>query len=385
MVLNKSYEVEKDNDVSIPYFPIVACFSGEYVFFVAYNDSRIFRMDVNGENIEALCRVPVRRRNAIWFSTMYCYNNKLILFPMSETGICIVDLNTKCVKVINLPWDKEQSNAWKYRKPYIKGNKAWIVTRIQAMVIEFNMDTHNICIIDTWPEDISFEKDEIKFYSVYGDEQYLYMFRCSSNMNVRMDLKTHCMEKWFNDYIMPYTVVKKDKMYTVPVTYDSAPYYVVSDKITGEIIQKEIIEMQEYEIRANYHWYNPLELDEYIYFVPHEEGNLLKIDTRTDKISGCEIEPSNYVVRNNTKHKYSSHEIIDIGKKLLIVPFNNNCFVFVNKETNEISYKQVFISSELYQDELQYNRMAKKKILHETEADNLDKFLLLLKMDHFDK
>ncbi len=360
----------------VAFFPEAACVVRDKVYFTAGEDSRLFCMDIEGSEPSAFCRLPRLQRNWRNYRSIQYYKQKLVLFPYSETNILIVDLQTKMVEAIALPWDKKVNILGKYMRAVRKGSVAWMVTACPPMkIIEFDMESRNLNVYEQWPAEISFDggKHERQFYSAYVDETSLYLIKGSCNKNVRMDLKTHQITVWEQEDVQPFAVIGKKSIYTVPFFGDAETVFNIIDKESGKISKREYIKTDARS--SGFRWLHSIETENLIWYVPYNEFSILRIDKKTNDLRKIPISPQKFEVVRYTEHRYKGYEIVDARRFLILVPEMNNCLVYIDKQTGEVRFKELYLSYEEKVKERLFRRMQDGNIIGENCVQKLSCFI----------
>jgi len=358
------------------FFPEAACAVRDKIYFTAGGDSRLFCLDIDGNEPSVFCRLPGLQRNWRNYRSIQYYKQKLVLFPYSETNILIVDLRTKVVTTIALPWDKNVNVLGKYMRAVRKGSKAWMVTACPPIkIIEFDMESWNLSVYEQWPDGVSFhsEKHERQFFSAYVDETSLYLIKGSCNKNVRMDLKTHQITVWEQEDVQPFAIIGKKRIYTVPFFGNTKAVFSIIDRESGKMLKREYIKA---DTRGpGIRWFHSLETENLIWYAPYNESSLLRIDKKTNSLRKISIIPQMFEAVKYTEHRYKGYEIIDAGKFLILIPEMSNCLVYIDKQSEEIWFKELYLPYEEKAKEHLFRKMQDGVITGENCVQKLSCFI----------
>lgn len=310
-----------------PLYMNAACIVDEWIYFTTSNSSRLFRLNLITNNLEAL-HLLRGTKNGVKFSGLYYYKGMIWMIPWYADMFYIYHIENSRVEQLPIPYEvSEYSDSKQFRKPVIRGKYLWLLPREYPGIIKVDMEEKSYEIYDRWPPNASFNKTSkmnFRMMALHGDNIYLFNDACS--MSIKLSAESGEMTEWKEGYNRSFGTVCNNKLYTSPVKkYEPVKIIALdSDEAAAEVaLPGKIWENLDQYLYC--YWYAKT-INNKVFFMPHEANGIIVLDKETEKADILDIDISNYKTVRQHKN-YAVYDILEYKDMYLTIPYQGNKIV----------------------------------------------------------
>jgi hypothetical protein len=313
-----------------PLYMNAACLVDEWIYFTSFNSSWLYRLNVESEELEAICLID-NTGNSMKFSGLHYYNGMIWLIPWNAGYIYIYKISDSGIEQLPVPKEGSDYNRLKrFRKSIIQGRYLWLLPFEYPGVVRVDMEDKSYSIYNEWPEGVYFDKAKktnFKMMTLYDKDLYLFNDACS--MSIRLSTETGKMTRWNEGYNRSFGDISRDKLYTAPIKeFDTINIINIGDnRIVKEISLPDRIWMKQPQYIYCY-WYTKA-FENKIFYMPHEANGILLMDSDTERIDIINIDISDYMTPREHKN-YAVYDILQYKDCYLTIPYQGNKIVLVD-------------------------------------------------------
>lgn len=260
------------------------------------------------DDINAICRVDIQQRKAgieicldedtlsggSFFSVILS-DDWLVVIPGKSDQVIIFNMKTRALKRIDIcspqiTTNEIYRNDDKFFGGFIKNNHVYILAASYPAILKINIDTEETDYIVDWIDEIRdrIPEGDSRCYFPNGfvlDDNYAYIPSRASGTIVRLDCSTDktYVYKIHSGIKMLHGVLKyKEEMWAL-VTTDRGSSLIKWIPERG-FLNEILIEADQ---AKDVYWWNPLEIDGYVYLFQSNGANVYKVDMQKEKVIPC--------------------------------------------------------------------------------------------------
>ena len=279
-----------------------------YLYYTCLNNNKLVKYNLLLGEIEKEYYIPIKNCKWWLYREMCLYRKKIFLIPNTEKEISVLDLNAETFYGINEDrFEGIQEKEAKFRHCLQDGRNLWLVSTETKQVFVLDMENNTVEGIDLSECNCTHELGQAMLYG-----EYIYIVSRDEEPGVRIHRENKTVYVW-----------QPGKEICYGAIVDGNIYYASAKKDVGGICRRNIDTgvsevvfsiIDDSEIKT-YRYWNAIECDRKVYFLPATEKEMLMYDMNNKKIEYMDV------IGREADSKKKIYDLIRYNDGYVVMPF----------------------------------------------------------------